>query len=274
MLAFGCSSARYSTEPGAPSLVMPARFGEGKGEAKAAPSASAAPPLTSAYAAPDGSGAPASGSAPAALTPSTAPDPTPLRQAEQVEYELELSEGKVRVISVKAVTLPAPIVTPRRLGRYALELSIGKELIERVRFDFPGTAADDPQVGPKKPLFSPLTLSERAIARVKLLVPHSARVRRAALVNRALSTATELEWPMPSVPKALPAPSGAAAQSGAVAASSSSAPSATLAAGSSSAPSGSAGASRSSAPSGSAAASRSSAPSSSAGGPRSGAPQP
>jgi hypothetical protein len=207
LVAVACSAARYSTEPGAPSLVMPAHFAEGKGGPAAASGttlrSTAPPPAASGSAAPAGPVAPV-------LVPSTAPDPTPLRQAEQVEYELELSEGKVHVVSVKAVTLPAPVVTPRRLGRYAIELSIGPELLERVRFDFPGTAADDPQVGPKKPLFAPLTLSERAIARVKLQVPQSPRVRRAVLVDRALNTATELEWPLPAVPKAATAPSASA----------------------------------------------------------------
>jgi hypothetical protein len=203
LVTAACSGARYTTEPGAPTLVLPAHVAEGKAE----PGAASAGPVPEAP-----PGAAASGSATPvapALTPSTAPDPAPLRQAEQVEYELELSEGKVRVVSVKAVTLPAPVVTPRRLGRYAIELSIGPELIERLRFDFPGTAADEPQVGPKKPLFAPLTLSERAIARVKLQVPQSPRVRRALLIDRALNTATALEWPLPVVPKAA-APSSAA----------------------------------------------------------------
>lgn len=208
LAAAACSSARYSTEPGAPTLVLPASFAEGKGEPGAksgTPLPSTPPPATAAA---SGSAAPVA----PAFTPSTAPDPTPLRQAEQVEYELELSEGKVRVVSVKAVTLPAPVVTPRRLGRYAIELGIGPELIERVRFDFPGTAADEPQVGGKKKLYAPLTLSERAIARVKLLLPHSPRVRRALLVDRALNTATELEWPLPPVPKAPPAASASTSQ--------------------------------------------------------------
>lgn len=204
LVAAACSSARYSTEPGAPTLVMPANFAEGTGD----PGARSAVPLPSTPPPASASGS----AAPAAplLTPSTAPDPTPLRQAEQVEYELELNEGKVRVVSVKAVKLPSPIVTARRLGRYAIELSIGPELIERVRFDFPGTAADEPQVGPKKRLYAPLTLSERAIARVKLQLPQSPRVRRALLVDRALNTATELEWLLPAVPKAPSPPSGAA----------------------------------------------------------------
>jgi hypothetical protein len=121
--------------------------------------------------------------------------------AEQVEYELELKDGKVSALSVKPVKLAEPIVTPRRMGRYAIELSIGHELIERLRFDFPGTAADEPQLGSKKKLYAPLTLGEHAIAHVKLLVPQSPRVRRAALIDRAANSATELEWPLPDVPR-------------------------------------------------------------------------
>jgi hypothetical protein len=145
------------------------------------------------------------------LTPNTAPDPTALRMAEQVEYELELNEGKVHVVSIKVVKLPSPIVTARRLGRYAIELRIGPELIERVRFDFPGTAADEPELPGKKKLYAPLTLGARAIARVKLLVPQSPRVRQAVLVDRALSTATALDWPLPDVAKVTPSASPSAA---------------------------------------------------------------
>lgn len=122
---------------------------------------------------------------------------------EQVEYDLELAEGKIRAVSIKLVRLSKPVATPRRLGRYALELSIGSELIERVRFDFPGTAADEPVPGRKK-LDAPLDLSSRAISRVKLLLPHSPRVRRALLVDRALNTVQELEWPLPPAPPPKP----------------------------------------------------------------------
>jgi hypothetical protein len=223
-----CSGARYSTDPGAPTIVLPAHFAEGKGEpgAASAKPASSGAPRASASPTPAGSAT----DVPVApvLTPSTAPDPTALRMAEQVEYELELNEGKVQVVSVKAVKLPSPVVTARKLGRYAIELRIGPELIERVRFDFPGTAADEPELPGKKKLYTPLTLGARAIARVKLLVPQSPRVRQAVLVDRALNTATALQWPLPEVaqakpggaasavppasaaPKATPAPSGSA----------------------------------------------------------------
>jgi len=186
-LLLGCSSARYSTEPGAPTLIMPARIAEGSGEPGAAASASAAPAASA--------GAPAA----SPYDVSKLPDPTPLKSAQQVEYQLELSEGKVKVVSVKPVTMREAIATPRRMGRFALELSIGQELIERVRFDFPTTAADEPQTGPKR-LRTPLDLGSRAVAHVTLLVPHSPRVRRAVLFDRALETVMELEWPLPAPP--------------------------------------------------------------------------
>jgi hypothetical protein len=200
LACLGCSPGRYSTEPGNPTLVFPGRFAEGSPQAtpSSAPLASAAP-ATSASAPP----APPTPT----LSASKLPDPTPLETAEQVEYQLELADGKIRTDSVKPVTLAKRLATPRRLGRYAVELSIGSELIERVRFDFPGTAADEPVPGPKK-LHAPLDMSSRAIARVKLLLPHSPRVRRALLVDRALNSVTELEWPLPpppAPPNAVPA---------------------------------------------------------------------
>lgn len=203
-----CSSARYSTEPGAATLVVPARFAEGKGDPSARPTASVAPSAAASASAAPSASASAEPAAPP-LTPSSAPDPTPLRLAEQVEYELELRDGNITVVSVKPVKLAEPIVTPRRVGRYAIELSIGHELIDRLRFDFPATAADDPQLGPKKLLNAPLTLSQHAVGHLKLLVPQSPRVRRAALVDRARESATELEWPLPPPPPPA-APSSAA----------------------------------------------------------------
>ena len=198
-----CSSTRYSVEPGAPTLVVPAHFAEGKnteGASGVAP-ATAPAPAASHSGGPAESAATETAPAPPELEPSTLPDPTPQRLAEQVEYELELKDGKVSVVSVKPVKLAEPIVTPRRIGRYAIELSIGRELIDRLRFDFPGTAADDPQLGSKKKLYAPLTLGEHAVGHLKLLVPQSPRVRRAVLVDRAAGTATELEWPLPDVPR-------------------------------------------------------------------------
>jgi hypothetical protein len=103
------------------------------------------------------------------------------------------------------VKLPAPIVTttPTRSLRRGAQ-ALGASLIERFAFDFPGTARTDPQLGPKRLLFSPLTLSEGSRPR-QLLLPQAAR-SPPSVGTRAANTATELEWPLPDVPKAAPAP--------------------------------------------------------------------
>ncbi len=82
------------------------------------------------------------------------------------------------------------------MGRYAIELWIGQELIERVRFDFPLTAADEaPPSGPE-PIHAPrANLGDGVTATQKLLVPAAERARRAVLVDRATNARTELPWP-------------------------------------------------------------------------------
>src|SRR5690606_5408225 len=73
------------------------------------------------------------------------PDPEPLRQREQWEYSIEWKAGALAVAGVRPVNLREPMVTPRRMGRYAIELWIGRELVERVRFDLPLLGADGPE---------------------------------------------------------------------------------------------------------------------------------
>jgi hypothetical protein len=122
------------------------------------------------------------------------PDPEPLRQAEQWEYEIASDDGTVSVVSVKPLKLPQPIVTQRRMGRYAIELWIGHELVERVRFDLPLLGAAEAEATPK-PRFPSPTLEKGAHVRARVLVPRATRARRAVLVDRALDRAFPLPWP-------------------------------------------------------------------------------
>lgn len=95
--------------------------------------------------------------------------------------------------SVERRDLPKPIVTARRMGRYAIELWVGNELIERVRFDLPLLAGERDAVG--KGAFAPPDLEKGAHARTRVMVPRSERARRAVLVDRARETYTPLPWP-------------------------------------------------------------------------------
>lgn len=197
-LVAGCSSARYGApETGAPSVIMPAHFAEGH---TGKPEVSEAP---------DGGGI---GTRPA--TPATAsqgatptlPDPAPLVTKEHWEFFLEYDRGKIRVKQVKAVTTARPVATARRVGRFAVELWIGRELVDRVRFDFPMVAADElegPEPHNKRPLHAPVQFGPGAQTSQHVLVPASDRAASARLVDRSTGEITPLPWP-PVPPGATP----------------------------------------------------------------------
>jgi hypothetical protein len=169
-----CSSARQPTRAeNSPGLVFPAHFAEGeeqdggarKREPKEPPKRSTAPP-----------------------------DPEPLRQAEQYEYTFEYETGATRFVGVRALKFREPVVTARKMGRFAVELWVGSELVDRVRFDFPLLAAEAPPPKKRRPLDDPPSLTGGTL-RATVLVPAAWRARRAVLVDRATDRETELDWP-------------------------------------------------------------------------------
>ena len=186
-----CASGHYATvDPGHAAFVVPHHIAEGKGEGQDLP-ADAGPPLTHAAPPPP----PLSGSA---------PDPEPLRMAEQWRYTVLYQAGGVSIEGVDKRILPKPVTTPRRMGRFALELWIGHELIDRVRFDFPLIAAEETPGVTRRPLHDPPSMGPHAVARMTVLVPASPRATRLVLVDRATEKSQELPWPPDAEPSAAP----------------------------------------------------------------------
>lgn len=177
--------------------------GAGTPAAPAAPSPPLAPGISVPVAFAEGRPQPGATPAPApsasAVVPQRAPslpDPEPLRLERQWEYELTYDRGTVTVTSVRLRLFSKPIVTPRHLGRYAIELWIGRELVDRIRFDFPALAAEEPPpAGARRPLHEPVSLAQGATVRRVVLVPASPRATRAVLVDRATGQTIALPWP-------------------------------------------------------------------------------
>ncbi len=189
VLALACSSMSNATpSQNAPGVVIPTHLGEGHGDG-----APAELPSASAEAAP-------AASAPPAPRPFTndPPDPPPLRQTDQYEYTFEYANGSVQLLGVRAVRYPKPIATARRIGRFAVELWIGHELVDRVRFDFPLLGGDEMKTGPR-PIYEAPSLQGGSFT-ITVVVPAARRARSARLVDRASRTESELAWP--------PAPAG------------------------------------------------------------------
>ncbi|HTQ02893.1 MAG TPA: hypothetical protein VMI54_03510 [Polyangiaceae bacterium] len=188
-----CSAARPALpNEGAPGVVVPMHLAEGHGDG-----APAELPSASGSSAPGAAPATAQAAAPRAFSDDQ-PDPTPLRQAEQYEYTFHYENGTVTLANVRAVRYRQPIVTARRMGRFAVELWIGHELIDRVRFDFPLLADAEPAPS-RHPLYDRPTKMAGPFD-VVVVVPNAERARQARLVDRASRTDAELSWP--------PAPNG------------------------------------------------------------------
>jgi hypothetical protein len=217
LLGSACAAAPPSRTADSPGIAFPTTLGEGSpqpGKEPRAPrpgptveaaeaSASSANgsesrPRASTGAAGSSAMAPGASSAetpeaaPAAVA--SPPDPEPLRTAAQWKFEIASDAGVLKVASVTRVDLPKPIVSARRMGRYAIELWIGSELVERVRFDLPllsGTESGVKLEAAQKPL----DLEKGAHVRTLVMVPRAERARRAVLVDRATNQIQALPWP-------------------------------------------------------------------------------
>jgi hypothetical protein len=130
-----------------------------------------------------------------------------LRLSDQWEYELFYDAGKVVVSPPRPRRFPKPVVSPRRFGRFAIELWIGPELVDRIRFDFPGLGLEGPaaDAGSRRPLYPPASFSKGVHVRQTVLVPAAPRARRAVLVDRATGESQPLPWP-PDQPLPEPPP--------------------------------------------------------------------
>lgn len=179
----GCSgSARLGSDgTSGPSVVVPAHFAEREDPRKAKPAASGEPGV-------------ADGGAPPKV-PGPPPDPPPLVTRAQWLYRFVYKRGDIIVASVEKKEFERAVTTERRVGRFAVELWVGRELIERVRFDFPLLAADPAPEGRKQslrgtPAFGPGAETSREVA-----VPVSDRATRAVLVDRLNGHTIPLPWP-------------------------------------------------------------------------------
>lgn len=185
------TSPAAPSEPFAPGFSVPVAIAEGRPQPGTEP---LPPPGGTESTSPPISPAPTAAAAP--RVPDL-PDPEPLRLARQWEYVIAYDRGEITVASVRPLLFQRPVVTPRRIGRYAIELWIGRELIDRLRFDFPALAAEEPMTtgGGGRPLQEPSSLAPGARVRRVLLVPASPRATRAVLVDRATGATQELPWP-------------------------------------------------------------------------------
>ncbi len=124
---------------------------------------------------------------PAPAVNSDLPDPKGQSYESFFRYTLQFAQGDVSVLSTKSVAMKHPTTAPRKMGRFAVELFVGSELLERVRFDFPLLGAA--RAGEEDPIEKGLT------TQMELLVPLVERATWARVLDRKTRKTYPLSWP-------------------------------------------------------------------------------
>jgi len=124
------------------------------------------------------------------------PDPKPISARDWVALEFTYVNGEAKPRASHRVQTTKPRDSARVVGRYAVELWIGCELIDRVRFSFPLQAAESPpRAGKRHELHEQPSFTARGELKAIVFVPFSDRATRAELVDRSAGTRVALAWP-------------------------------------------------------------------------------
>jgi hypothetical protein len=122
----------------------------------------------------------------------TPPDPAPMSERKQWVFDLRWDRGDVYLLEVHQVDMGGPHVTPRAMGRFALELFEGPTLIERVRFDFPMLGVPE---APDAGFRTPPRFEPKLRTRIGVLFPATKRGTKLELWDRARDVRMTLPWP-------------------------------------------------------------------------------
>lgn len=122
----------------------------------------------------------------------TPPDPPAMSERQQWVFDLRWDRGDIYLLEVHKIDMGEPHLTPRVMGRFALELFEGPTLIERVRFDFPMLGAPE---AADAGMATPARFEPKLRTRIGVLFPATKRGTKLELWDRAKDVRVPLPWP-------------------------------------------------------------------------------
>lgn len=134
------------------------------------------------------------------------PDPPARASRKHWNIQVAARGGKVTAERATAVMLDKPQESPRVFGRFALELYIGKELLDRVRFNVP-LMGDEPPQGNRNNLPRP-RFDKNVTTHVTVRIADNPRAAFALVVDRETGDAQKVEWPPAADGRLVPWKSG------------------------------------------------------------------
>jgi hypothetical protein len=138
-----------------------------------------------------------------------APDPAGRADRKQWIFDITHKRGKNTITRVRPVTLEQPASSARVMGRYAVELYVGKVLLDRVRFNVPLTGDGPPERSHRR-VFSRPTF-ENVSTRLHVQITDQPRAAYMVLVDRATGDSQRFWWPPSSDGTLVPMPTPPAA---------------------------------------------------------------
>jgi hypothetical protein len=124
--------------------------------------------------------------------PGRAPDPPASASRTKKQFELRYQDRRLTVERVRTTTSEKAVSTPRRMGRFALELYVGSELVDRVRFNVP-LLADPAEPGDQRlnarPRFDDVK------TRLSVWMTDSDRATELRIVDRSSGEEQRYLWP-------------------------------------------------------------------------------
>jgi hypothetical protein len=121
------------------------------------------------------------------------PDPPARATRDHWIFDLAARGGKLSIEHVKAIHYEKAAETPRVVGRFALELYIGRELLDRVRFNAPLMGAEEAQ-GNRNNLPKP-RFDQNVTTRLSARLADNPRAAYLLLVDRETGDTQKFTWP-------------------------------------------------------------------------------
>lgn len=122
-----------------------------------------------------------------------APDPPGHASKKQWTLEIAARAGKVSAARATSSLLAQPAESPRVVGRFAIELYIGPELLDRVRFNVP-LMGDGPVERSRKRAYHDSS-TDNVTTSLKVRLADSPRAAYLVLVDRVTEERQRFEWP-------------------------------------------------------------------------------
>lgn len=119
------------------------------------------------------------------------PDPPVTKNTKHWVFDIDVKSGVVSLGKARSATTAKPEGTPRVMGRYAIELYSGRELLDRVRFNVPGMG--DGAREDKRFLKRPGM--DRITTHFSVRIADNARANWARVVDRATGDEVYIAWP-------------------------------------------------------------------------------